>query len=345
MPMDKDKTQWPSDSGFEMDRDHYIPRDDFTDSDDKDLSILLDKYYDDIAHVEDAGHEDSIIAEANDYLESHEELESDVVTLPEGKVLMRYVDAASDRETDTGKYFTEPGTPVEELALKPDAEYEAHYYKLNEPVDVHAGAARSWFGEEGGGVQYKLLGNLGVNDLKGLDDHGEPVEGKPILVSECDENGELIDNKPEEKTEPLHNRSIFQKAFATISFITGLTSGMADAKKMPNKTDMHDILPDTSQAVMKDNKETDIDLTRALHDCGYETKGMEPADDEKRTLADLVIDAGQLIKSMGSDEDEAIDYSDDEILSSYLNETDSPPYAPDEMPKPEETEKRDENIM
>ena len=332
MPTNNDveqKTIWPSNDGFALDDTHYVPSDEL--SNDNELSIdelndiddfLTDNYeegdlgpsHDDAEYGLNDGELDSI----NDALEADEGLAyEDVITLPKDTVLMRYVDA--NKTTDTGEFLTQPGTSKEQLALDPSRDYQAHYYKLDSDLDVHAGTARSWFGEEGGGVQYKLTDNERVNTLQGLDENGNPVEGGKSVITECDEHGEPIDksehtDKSAKDTTPFYEKEGFQKVITFATAAVGLATAAINAKDMPNKIDMNDAINDRpSISITIDNKNINSDdISEMLEDMGYSLDDNEQQDINEYSLDDALIDAGQAIDDLGSDEDNLYEMLKDE---------------------------------
>ena len=175
--------EWPSNKGFSLDANHYVPLDSLTDKEERIIQKDIDRYnrFNDIESNHEFSNPDGIsndlIEKANSQLETDESLDSDVVTLPKGTILMRY------GSPERGQFLTEPDTSIDKLSL-PDGERSIHYYKLEQPLDVHVGTARSWFGKEGGGNQYMLLGNTTVMDLLGRNEKGERDEDKPIVLSD-----------------------------------------------------------------------------------------------------------------------------------------------------------------
>lgn len=57
----------------------------------------------------------------------------------------------------TGTYVAPEGIPNENRALKPGTEKgEYTIFKINKPINVQSGRIAPWFGQPGGGIQYKL---------------------------------------------------------------------------------------------------------------------------------------------------------------------------------------------
>ncbi len=69
--------------------------------------------------------------------------------MPVGALLDRY-------GHDTGRYLAKEGTPYEKRALPKNTDKSNyHVYKILKPLPVLSGKATAWFGEPGGGIQYK----------------------------------------------------------------------------------------------------------------------------------------------------------------------------------------------
>lgn len=57
----------------------------------------------------------------------------------------------------TGMYIAPEGIPNENRALKPGTEKGKYaIFKINKPINVQSGRIAPWFGQPGGGIQYKL---------------------------------------------------------------------------------------------------------------------------------------------------------------------------------------------
>ncbi len=78
--------------------------------------------------------------------------------------------AKLDRYGGTGgSYLSPAGTPVAARSLPPEAELRPlHSYEVVKPFEVDAGAVAPWFGQPGGGIQYRL----GTNTVQDLIDSG-----------------------------------------------------------------------------------------------------------------------------------------------------------------------------
>lgn len=72
-------------------------------------------------------------------------------TLPRGMIISRY-------GNNYGRYVSPDGTTIEERALAKDAriQNELHRFKLAKDVECIKGVIASWFGQAGGGIQYKF---------------------------------------------------------------------------------------------------------------------------------------------------------------------------------------------
>ena len=78
----------------------------------------------------------------------------ETVPLEKGTLIDRYNHRPPD--ADNGSFFSPPGTPFEQRAL-PIYEADQYHtiYRVKEPFEVQSGKAAPWFGEAGGGIQYK----------------------------------------------------------------------------------------------------------------------------------------------------------------------------------------------
>lgn len=73
-------------------------------------------------------------------------------TLPRGYVLDR-------KGSERGEFLAPAGTPIEKRSLDPvGRSAPLHRYKVVSPVDVDWGMARPYFGQPGGGLQFKIPG-------------------------------------------------------------------------------------------------------------------------------------------------------------------------------------------
>ena len=72
-------------------------------------------------------------------------------TLPKGMIISRY-------GNNYGRYVSPDGTTIEERALAKDAriQNELHRFELAKDVECIKGAIAPWFGQAGGGIQYKF---------------------------------------------------------------------------------------------------------------------------------------------------------------------------------------------
>ena len=59
--------------------------------------------------------------------------------------------------SDKGRYASPIGIPIEKRAVAPGTEHAPyHQYEVLKPIKVKAGKAQAWFGDPGGGMQYKF---------------------------------------------------------------------------------------------------------------------------------------------------------------------------------------------
>ena len=349
------ETVWPSDDGFAIDSSHYIPDDKLSAKEaeeiDNEINEAMSSSYEegDLGPSHDDaeyGLDDGELDEINESFEANEDLAyDDIITIPKGTVLMRYSDAHSNDKTDTGRFLTDPGTSKEQLALDPSKEYTAHYYKVESDIDVHAGTARSWFGEEGGGVQYKLTGDERINTLQGIDENGISDETNDAKISECNENGEPIERKQPDNTNPdnaekaktpFYEKEGFQKGVVCITTIAGLLGSFSNAKDRPNSVDPNNAFNERPNISITIDNNNFISMDDMLEDMGFSLENQE-SDNKEYTYLDALIDVGQTIEEVGKDEgnlyeyvknenshedDEALDILSDELESLY---GDNPP--------------------
>ena len=82
--------------------------------------------------------------------------------LQPGQTIDRY--SGFSGEDDAGSFLSPAGTPFGDRALPYDPATQQHaVYEVLKPIPVTSGRAAGWFGEPGGGVQYKT--DMSVGDL------------------------------------------------------------------------------------------------------------------------------------------------------------------------------------
>lgn len=91
------------------------------------------------------------------------------------------------------------------------------------------------------------------------------------------------------------------KGFAMMGILGGLLGGVHEARTTPNTGEFFDDKPSISSEVNVDQV-SGGSLHLILGEKGMETK----SENEHSTFANLLIDAGQVIESMGSGDDEAL---------------------------------------
>jgi hypothetical protein len=80
---------------------------------------------------------------------------STAAELKPGTLIDRYGDNA------TAQYFSPPGTPIGARSLPPGTEAKPLVqYEVLKPLPVQTGEAAGWFGQSGGGVQFKTLDDV-----------------------------------------------------------------------------------------------------------------------------------------------------------------------------------------